>query len=705
MARRRPDPVLQKLRRLARAGKRREAVEMLEQAIQNNPNHMKAREELSRHLTGKPFSFEEADYNEVLSIISAFLSKPQCLSAMRKAALKKLHHRSIYLERALEHIVTVADKKALHQLRNAISRDLQRRRKPLSKIGIVAAACLVLLVCAGGTGFFLWKSAGHAADALADFSKTVFDSHAARNLLKIHDTGLNRTLNRRVGEEAARVRALIHATEQRAREVDAILKSIEAGKQTVVGQGVRRRALVERRLRELGRDGLKLQARWAILCKREQKELNQQRLSLAEELMSPLPERQGVTGNPDEDLAQLTTRIKMLRQRINIYDDAGEALKLPEDIIIPARRELQADTAIVNEITALQNLLEILPSAHDYEHYRRLLSEYKPELYLPAVELMDIRHQLPTEASVRGMMQEHGQKLPPGLLQAARESLMDGGPTFSSRFPANKEQLHLLNELLTNSALSTRLYELTNVIDKLEAYSEALPELRYGRACFNRSALDPQRDVRENKAVEWQNPNAVVSRVLDPRPLYKELGLDNKTGFVTTANLPQLITRLLRHHHPDVPPLAKAYVFYYLLKANNSATHDILSGFRYAPEMRAVAESFEQVRRECGIKLDGDCWLRRSQAHATAELKFARWFNKHRKIDFTGELRKNLGKLLSVSARFAGYINEHGHAVLFAEVGGNKLIWYLSQDAMTASELGEPLQEPMPLSPVFIMDK
>ena len=62
MARRKSDPVLQKLRRLARAGRRQEAADMLEQAILTNPKHAKARDELARYLTGKPFSFEETEY-------------------------------------------------------------------------------------------------------------------------------------------------------------------------------------------------------------------------------------------------------------------------------------------------------------------------------------------------------------------------------------------------------------------------------------------------------------------------------------------------------------------------------------------------------------------------------------------------------------------------------------------------------------------
>lgn len=705
MSRRKQDPVLQKLRQLARAGKRREAADLLEQVIHGKPDHARARDELSRYLTGKPFSFEEADIRELKGIIADFLTTPQRISTLKNRALKRLRHRVAYLEQALSPLLDAADKKALQQLRSAITRDMQRRRKPMGKLGLSLAAGIGGLLCMGACGFFLWQSAGKAADDMHAFSQKNFEITTARNLLKIHDTGLNRTLNRRVGEEADRIRMLIKVTEQRAREVDSILTTIESGKQSVVSQGVRRRAFIERRLRELGKDGLSLHARWAELCRREQNELRQQRLSLVEELVTPLPEWQGVTGTPAEDISLLNARIKTLRQRINIYDDAAEALSLEEGIIRPAKEELRRATTLLKEITALQHMLELLPSAHEYTRYRELLSQFKPEHYHPALELMDVQKHIPTVASIRGLMQEYGQNLPPGLLQAARESLLEGKPSFSTNFAATREQLHLLDELLTNSALSTRLYELTNLADGEEAYSEELPVLRYGRACFQRSALDPQREVHERKAVEWQNPGSVVTRTLDPRPLHRELKLDNKTGFTSTTNMPALITRLLQHEHKDVPPLAKAYVFHYLLRVLNAAEHSIMSGLRYAPEMRRAIESFEKLRKECNVKLDGSCWLRRSPAHTAAEQKYGNWFHKHRKIDFAAEIKANLGKLLSVTPRFAGYINERGEPVLFEQVRDAQLIWYLSGSAMTTSPWGEELQKPVPLSPVFIMDR
>lgn len=705
MARRRPNPELQKFRRLVRAGKRREAIEFLEETIRENPDNAKAKDELSRHLTNRPFSFEEADIKELQQIIADFVRKPQHLSSLRKNTLKKLRHRTVYLEEALNPMLSVGDKKSLQQLRSAISRDLQRRRKPFSKRSIAAAAAIALLLGCGAAIFFLCQRAGHAAETMASFARKNFECQGARNLLKVHDTGLNRTLNRRVRVEADRLRALISNARKSATEVDAILTEIERGNQSVVGQGVRRRALIERRLRELGRDGLTLQQRWTELCRREQNELKQQRLSLVEELMAPLPTWQGVKGQHEEDIALLKARIKVLQQRLNIYEDAAEALKLDESIIQPAREEMENNTATLKEIQDLRHMLNMLCSAHDYDTYCKYLNDFQPQYYKPGVDMLGIRDNLPSFQSLQGMMQEHGQDLPSGLLQAARESLVDGKPTFSARFPATKEQLHLLDELLTNSALRTCLYELTNVADNLEAYSESLPELRYGRACFMRSSLDPQRDVSDNKAVEWQNPHHVVSRTLDPRPLHQALGMHNDSGFSNKANLPELLTRLLQHHHANVPPLAKAYVFHYLIRVNNESAYPILTGLRYAPEMRKVMTSFDELRESCGVTLDGNCWLRRTPAHAEAERRYAKWFNNHQKVDFSAELKKNLHRLLNVTPRFVGHIEAGGNPFLFEQLKEGQLIWYLSNSATTASTWGEPLQQPMPLSPIFIMDK
>lgn len=705
MARRRPDPVLQKLRRLARSGRRREAVAMLEEAIQLNPKHTKARDELARHLTGKPFSFEETEYNELQAIINDFLTEPLRLNNIDQSGLKRLKHRACYLEKALAHMLSASDTKALNQLRAAIGRERQRRRRPIGKVSLIIASVLAISLITGAAVFILWKRAEKAADIMSAAATENFQRSHALQLLRVHDTGLNRTLNRRVGEQADKLRVLIRLSEQHARELDAILRSIESGKQSVVGQGVRRRALIERRLKELGRDAGQMHERWTALCRKEQGALHQQRLSLVEELMSPLPDWQGLKGNPDEDIVLLNSRMKTLRQRILIYDDAAEALKLPESVISPAREEMEAHQRVLDEIAACRHMLQLLPTAHEYEQYAKLLRSFKPEHYLPAIELMEVVSMLPSVASLRGMMQERGQNLPPGLLQAARESLVDGRPTFSSQFPATPEQLHLLQELLTNSALNTRLFELTNTAEQLYAYSEELPQLRYGRACFNRSALDPERDVTRKKHMEWQNPTSVVSRTLDPRPLYRELGMANKSGYSNVVNLPDAMTRLLRHHHPDVPPLAKAYIFDYLIRINNAGQHAILRGVRFAPEMRNTINSFEKLRDECNIRLDGNCWLRRTPAHAEAERKFLRWFNKHRKVDFVAELQQNLRSILGVAPQFCGYINERGEPILFEKLRDGQVIWYLSRGIMNTSVLGETLQSPVYLSPVFIMEK
>ena len=704
MARRKTDPVLQKLRRLARSGQRFEAASLLEQTIQVNPKHTKAREELARYLTGKPFSFEEAEYKELQSILREFLTGPQKLSNMSIGVLKKLKHRTCYLEKALARMLSSSDTRTLCQLRAAIARERQRRRRPLGKLSLGIAAGLTVILTTGVAAYLLWQRASTAADIMSEACNH-FQRAKAHKLLQVHDTGLNRTLNRRVGEQADKLRMLIRSSERQAQELDAILRSIESGKQSVVGQGVRRRSHIERLLKALGGDAEALQIRWAALCSKEQSALNQQRLSLVEELMSPLPDWQGVQGNPEEDISLLNNRMKTLQQRILIYEDAAEALNLPESSIAPAREEIQKNQNILDEISAYRHLLRMLPAARDYGQYRQLLHSFSPEHYLPAISLMGICNILPDETNLRGMMQEHGHDLPPGVLLAARGSLVEGKPSFSADFPATAEQLHLINELVTNSALNTRLYELTNTAENLHAYSEELPQIRHGRACFNRSALDPERELAENKYIEWQNPNSVVSRTLDPRPLHRELEFNKQSAFSTVVNLPETMTRLLQHQHPDVPVLAKAYIFHHLIQINNSGTYPVLRGLRFAPDMRRTLESFEQLRQECGIRLDGNCWLRRTRAHAEAERKFIRWFSKHKKVDFVAELKHNLEALLRVTPQFCGYINEGGEATLFENISEHQIIWYLGKEGMTTSQWGSPLQAPVRLSPVFIIRK
>lgn len=707
MRRRRTDPLLHKLRQLSSNGRRAEALQLLQETLRQNPNHSRAREELTRHLTGRPYTFEEKASDELQEILASYRTTPGMLGETAPRALKRLSKRLHYLQRELQHLLSEADTKSLRQLNQGIMRELNRQRNSRTRPYGIAGACLILLMGVAGCYYYLNTRAEQAAAVLhqaCDCETTSIDS--ARQLLAVHDTGLNRTLCRNVSSGAERLRAHIKAAYNRSKELDSILCTIEIGKESVVSLGVRRRAEIERMLKLPCHHAKELQQRWAALCQAEQAALNQQRMELVRELLAPVPDREALSGEVEADLRTVEARCKFLQQRILLYEDAGETLGITTDDIKPLLDEHKAMTSLKQEIKALQRLLFLLPSAHDYATYRALLAEMKPRHYAAAIELLEVLQQIPEEDTVRGMMQEHGQNLRPGLLQASRKSLLENGATFSHEFPATREQLLLLEELISNTALRTRIYELTDTAENKQAYAEKLPELRAGRACIVRSALDPMRTMQENQTEEWHNPHAIVSREIDPRPLYFELGLDKRSLFFTTANLPSLLTRVFHIEGAHIPALARAYVFHHLSQANAAAAEPILSGLRFAPAMRQIIEEFDALRAEVGIELNGSCWLYSSPLHTTAERKFAHWFHKHRKCDFVDELKRNLGALIRVAPRFCGYINERGEPVLFEETEPGKLIWYMGADAaMTTSRWGEPLLHPIRLSPVFTVER
>lgn len=707
MRRRRTDPLLQKLRQLIRSGQRGEAMQLLQETLRKQPDNARAREELSRHLTGRPYTFEEKAYAELQEMLSSPLASPLELNKSSGRALRKLKTRIHSLHQQLQHLLSQKDAQNLRQLQQNLIRELNRRRRNSRKPLSVVLGTLLLGLFAGGIYYSLNKRAQEAAEILHRASESKTTSIAtATQLLAVHNTGLNRTLERSVRTGAARLQALIRAAKQRSEELDTILKAIESGNQTVVGQGIRRRAEIERMLNLPCFDNKALRQRWAALCQVESTALKQQRFALAEELLSPIPAPQELCGNIESDLNIINQRKELLNTRLLLFEDAGKTLDIPAESMRPLRDELTALNQLQQEITDLRQMLQLLPSAHDYSTYRARLAGMTARHYAPGIELLDILQQMPTEDSVRGMMQEHGQNLRPGLLQASRKSLLEGGPTFSQEFPASREQLQLINELLSNTALRTRLYELTDTAENQLAYSERLPELHYGRARFQRAALDPARQMQQQKTVEWHNPQAILSREIDPRPLYTELGMNNRSGFLSTLNLPDLLTRIFHIKGVHIPALARAYVFHHLVQANAAATEPILSGMRFAPSMRQRIHEFETLRKECGVDLEGSCWLQNSPQHSAAEQKFAHWFNKHRQCDFTDELKRNLGALLGISPHFCGYVNENGQAVLFEEARQGQLIWYMGTDAaMTTTPWGEALQSPMRLSPIFTVER
>lgn len=704
--RRRSDPLLQKVRQLARQGKRAAAGELLENALKQNPNHAKAREEYLRFANNQPFTFEEKDYAELQNMISSFLSTPQMLTTMRSAALRKLRQRASHLQKAQEHMLSAMEKKTISQLRSNIARELQRRRKPLGKIATIAGSVLIVLLLISAGVFFLWKRAQNAAVLLDNASKDHISRTAAINLLNIHDTGLNRTLNRRVSLEADNLRAYIMMQGKRMQELDAILRVIESGKQSVVGQGVRRRAGIERKLKDLGQDARQLQIRWAALCEAEKEALNQQRLTLSEELQAPLPVAPPLTGDLIEDISGINRINKTLLQRINIYEDAKGPLELGPEKIEPVQKAYEKNLALLKEMKAWQNMLQLLPSARDYETFRERISSCKTDLYSFASELQSICSQMPKEGDLKVLMQEEGQNVKPGMLVAARKTLMEGAPSFCKEFPANQKQLHILEELLNNQVLNSRLYEHIDTYTKERAISSELPVIRMGRACFPRSAYDPKRRIEDEKEIEWHNPDDIVTRTLDPTPLFTGLGLSNRAGFFSTVNLPEMITDIFQLEGRNIPALARAYVLHYTIKALHTAEAPLLNGLRYAPETKKTLDEFEKLRKACDVRLDGTCWLQYTHKHVTAEARYAHWFNKHKTLNFQKEVRKNLGKLMKVSPRFCGYVNEHKQTVVFQEIKEGQIVWYLAEDGSIATgRWGSPLQAPRPLSPIFTREK
>ena len=155
--------------------------------------------------------------------------------------------------------------------------------------------------------------------------------------------------------------------------------------------------------------------------------------------MAPLPPGEQLSGNLAEDIQRLQERRKVLLQRQSIFDDAGATLELPETLILPVQNELKLVDAQLNDITQLKNQLELLPSVRDYKQFRSQLEAMQSEHYVHGAELLETRRYIPKVSTLRGMMQEHGQNIPADLLQAARKSLIEGGPSFSTEFPATKE--------------------------------------------------------------------------------------------------------------------------------------------------------------------------------------------------------------------------------------------------------------------------
>ncbi len=712
--RKKPSPPDHTLRRLALDGRWAEVHELLAERIARDPHDAEARAEMERLQQGLPLRATESalvrkrrEENEMREELAAglahFRSNPEASREWEPALLERCCKRVAAIRAALGKRLPAEEAQELEAWYASLAnlwkqRQRQQRRRLACTIGLPLLTMAVL-----GTGTALRHRAESAAETLREAMEKP-EPARVEHILGVVDSVINRQISSNLQSNIRLARLWLNRTRLLHRQVQAELSSLESGQKHINTLTLTQRAEMEHKLKDLP-ESLRtdLSKRWQRLCQREARALARQQEEALQRFRTPLPPLPELSGPPAEDDKRLREQQAQLEGLNAEWEAARELFNADTALGQPIKTRLEDIRQLRRDIAALRRTVALLPAARSYAQYRQLLEEHAPQRYAPALRMMSIREMLPEEDKLRDQMQDHGRQLPPGMLEAARHALLDGGPSFPPAFPANAQQVQLMEDLFTYTGLQKVLYEMS-AATLPSVIVEERPQPTEESVSFTPSPLTPGYTLDTPHRITWHNPQAVYIRRIDATPLLRETGI-SRENFFACGNLPALLDAVLRVDHEACPALARAYVFKRLLEVMKAHEWPTMLGIAYAPTLRADSRSFSKLVHGLGLPLEAGCWLLSTPEANQAEEACARWLHEHRHRHYAQEIARNFGSLVQVHPRYVGFVDEGGKAQLYRQLPAGTLLWYMAEGGLTTTPLGEPLEAPVSWSPVFIVAK
>ncbi len=700
------------LRELARAERWDEVRRLLEERLALDPRDDEARAELERLNQGLPLRVLESPLarqkrlekemrEELAAELELYRRHPALIEEWDAALLAKRRKRVALIRSTLAERMDEAMEEDAARYLDALSARLEQHRgKHRTRLRLLYALVPVAALVLAASGLeYRAQSAGSKLEAALDAR----DPARVEATRKAADSGVNRLLNDELPDLLERAQTWQTRVQRQSRELAAKLDELEAGKSTLSGMPLVLRAHLEGELQREPKAFESLRQRWQRLRNKEKAQLAAQREEVEKRFSAPLPGMPELGGTLEEDETALRQQLEQLRGLAEECRAACQLFALAPALVEPMESRLAELRQLLADIAALRRATALLPRARSYADYRRFLADNAPQSYAPAIRLMQVRENLPEEDKLRDLMQDHGRQLPPGMLEAARHALLEGGPSFTAAFPANAKQVQLMEDVFTSTALQKPLYEMS--APGLPSYIvEERPEAGAESVSFTPSPVTPGYSLSSPKQVTWTNPGSVSIRRIDATPLVRDTGI-SREDFFRCGNLPRLLDRLLQMDEGAVPVLARAYLFQRLLDVMRAHEWPTMLGIAYAPTLRADACSFAKLVRETGFPLTSVCWLQSTPEAARAEEAYRRWFAEHRYNRYAREIANNFGTLVQVHPRYVGYIDAAGHPQLFRKLRAGTLLWYVSADGLTTAPLGEEPEGATPFSPVFVVER
>ncbi len=701
------------LRKLALAGRWDDVRALLKERLARDPHDEEARRELERLQQGLPLRAmdsalvrkrrEQQEMREELeALLSLYRNQPDFIDGWDPATLQRRHKRACLIRSTLGKTLPPELEQEASAYIRAMGAKLKRRRGTV-RWGLRLGIGLPLVAALIGLPAMALYSQAHRAETQLREALRQHDIPRVQQALHSADSGIYRLFNGKLASIIDQAQRWHTYALQQCRELEQDVTCMETGQGSISALPISQRAEYERLLKHLPAGMEALQLRWKRLCEREERVLAQQREEVEQYFRTPLPPMPELTGDPAADDAALQVQQRDLRKLAREYNDANEIFHLNSELGEALRQRLAAIRELRQDIAALRRTASMLPTARSYAQYRELLEGFKPVRYEPALRMAAIRDRMPDEDKLRDQMQDHGRQLPPGMMEAARRALLQGGPTFPPDFPANITQVQLMEDVFTTTTLQKVLYEMS-AQTLPTVITESRPEVSETSVTFRPSPLTPGYTLETPPRITWHNPQSVYIRRIDATGLLPAIGI-TREEFFRSSNLPSLMDGILRYEQGGCPALARAYVFHRLLEVMRAHEWPTMLGTAYAPTLRADARSFEKLRRELNFPLEAGCWLLSTSGARQAEAAYAHWFHERRHHHYAQDIARNFGALVEVHPSYIGFIDEAGKPRLYREVSANAILWYCAQEGLTTTPRREKPDNPILYSPVFVVEK
>ena len=700
------------LRRYALAGDKETTSRLLLRMVEKYPTDKEAAGELARFQAGLPLHItESADQRRARLCFEAqhalqeavrAHTTPQSLACMRTHELRHLqqelrtHLRSIRATQSAAPNGTNAYKKMLDfELKRRYQRSARSR---LIAGGIAAATLLVLLT----TAVFLRQRALRVEDRLKA-AHAAADWNGTGILLTEAETGIHTLMNSRLEPLTQKVRQWQQAMMALASELNRKLHVYEE-LNAVSTLSLEERANLLRSVHKLPAAlSQDLLARWEELCRPEKEELDRQRSAMIAEMDEAVADKSaaelsGVLAQDIESHRNFIARTAPLMTRFN---DATVALELPQEPLTRVNLRLTQAQLRLNELEELRRLDSRLSTAHTLSQHTKALQSVKTLPHLqPIYRRAESSLNLPGEEDMEADLRAARHRIPGKPDAALLRAIVDKGPTFSQTYPATPEQVHMMEDVFTSQALNRRIYELTHPSGQSYFADERPVVTNQGTAQFNISVLDPEHSIERSRSREWDRPVEVMMRAIDAPALMRATEIDRATFFIS-ANVPELLSRIISLQNKACPALAKAYLYDRLLELLKQHKSAEIASNRFSPTLQADAADFRKLLDKINMPLSPGCWLQRTEQVHTAEQLCEQWFAERKKRDYAKEMSRNLAHILREKPHYLGYVDLQGTPHIREELPPGARVRYYSDGKLVCTPADKMLPAPTPLSPIL----